>query len=429
MSETVEPITINLADKSGLDPETASVWVSGFINNGEHNLGVLNDRGTFVQSIKTATVTIDSTKPWQKTGLVSPAGSESFSVAKISVTSIKGSWTADPSTNHHKKYGADGCPGREITNTYQSYPLAGVNQGALVGRIGPTGGPFLVDGSHHADTEVDTGGELELCINDDLKQVTGPGLDDNQGSLTITLSIIISMPFFKVSSVPSITLAEQTSGGNRLYFMVSKNRPESFPITDKSVVPPYTTMPYFSSDNNMAPGPYDIVEFGYDAAFDVSAVNGFRINLSLAYGNENYGPAPSVSRQDIGAAVGKFINNQKAVYPNAAAFADLLYDGPIATGAPAPTLIDKQFIEIADPYDMYNSLDQMTTPEAKAKAELFVKLCDDMLSELFVEGNHISISLGGDGIYSGKCSPDSSGVLQFSLYKPGETEPLDFKKP
>ena len=63
------------------------------------------------------------------------------------------------------------------------YTLPGANEGALIGRIGSNGAPFLIG----AQGQLPHGqkGELQLCINDDLDGRYGAGLSDNQGSLSV----------------------------------------------------------------------------------------------------------------------------------------------------------------------------------------------------------------------------------------------------
>jgi hypothetical protein len=61
--------------------------------------------------------------------------------------------------------------------------LPGAAEGALIGRVGNGGKPFLV--GDLAQVPGDQQGELQLCINDDLTGQHGSGLKDNTGALTI----------------------------------------------------------------------------------------------------------------------------------------------------------------------------------------------------------------------------------------------------
>lgn len=62
------------------------------------------------------------------------------------------------------------------------YTLPGASEGALIGRVGDTGEPFLI--GDLAEIPAGRRGELQLCINDDLNGRYGVGLQDNQGELT-----------------------------------------------------------------------------------------------------------------------------------------------------------------------------------------------------------------------------------------------------
>lgn len=76
--------------------------------------------------------------------------------------------------------GAAGHPG---LTAKPGYTLPGQAEGALIGRIGTSGAPFLV--GNQAQLPRGQQGELQLCINDDLAGRYGAGLSDNQGSLSV----------------------------------------------------------------------------------------------------------------------------------------------------------------------------------------------------------------------------------------------------
>lgn len=63
------------------------------------------------------------------------------------------------------------------------YTLPDQPEGALIGRIGNSGVPFLV--GNQAQLPRGQQGELQLCINDDLDGRFGAGLSDNLGSLSV----------------------------------------------------------------------------------------------------------------------------------------------------------------------------------------------------------------------------------------------------
>jgi hypothetical protein len=62
------------------------------------------------------------------------------------------------------------------------FPLPSVLGGALVGKVGPAGAPFLVGAS--LDLSAPASGNLFLAMNDDQGM-----LKDNQGFVTVSISI------------------------------------------------------------------------------------------------------------------------------------------------------------------------------------------------------------------------------------------------
>lgn len=119
-----------------------------------------------------------------------------------------GLWTALPSSNNNKLYDANGCEGLIVAGDQTGYPLPGANMGALVGKIGESGTPFLIgDGplslspalknnpnSTLLPIESHESGELFLCINDDISGVYGAGLEDNIGSVSILIHQYTALP-------------------------------------------------------------------------------------------------------------------------------------------------------------------------------------------------------------------------------------------
>lgn len=119
-----------------------------------------------------ASVTIQSTQPWQATG-VSVTGTQVTSIA------CSGTWTANPATGN---YGPAGDP---RSRAQQGYALPGAAEGAMTGRVGGNP-PFLVGSS--AVVPAGQSGMLFLCINDDLDSRYGAGLADNSGSLLAVIT-------------------------------------------------------------------------------------------------------------------------------------------------------------------------------------------------------------------------------------------------
>lgn len=117
------------------------------------------------------TVQVQARDPWQGTGV--QINGQSWQLAVCT----GGQWTANPGTG---MVGAAGHPG---LTAKPGYTLPGQAEGALIGRIGENGAPFLV--GNQAKLPRGQQGELQLCINDDLAGRYGAGLSDNQGSLSV----------------------------------------------------------------------------------------------------------------------------------------------------------------------------------------------------------------------------------------------------
>jgi hypothetical protein len=148
-----------------------------FVINGVDTLFSHIDANT-LQLVETF-VQVDSTQPWQNTGVSVQPGNV------ITITYKSGQWTADPATNNGNLYDANGCPGNIITQS--GYPIQNVNMGALIGQVG-TNAPFLI-GNGPITTPAGQSGALKLCINDDLNAEYGAGLADNIGSLQVRINI------------------------------------------------------------------------------------------------------------------------------------------------------------------------------------------------------------------------------------------------
>ncbi len=121
--------------------------------------------------------TVQSTLPWQSAGVTVPAGST------VTITFLSGAWTANPNDNGGKLYDANGNPTFIVAKP--GYTMPGQDEGALIGSIGTD--VFLVGDS--LTMTATTGGELQLCINDDLKGQYGSGLKDNIGQITVRITI------------------------------------------------------------------------------------------------------------------------------------------------------------------------------------------------------------------------------------------------
>jgi hypothetical protein len=115
---------------------------------------------------------VNAKNSWMNTGITVQSG------VPLTISYKSGKWTANPKTNNGNLYDANGCPGNIATKP--TYPLKGVNKGALVGQIGVN--PVFLVGDGPVITPAGQSGALKLCINDALD-----GLTDNSGSLLVSI--------------------------------------------------------------------------------------------------------------------------------------------------------------------------------------------------------------------------------------------------
>ncbi|WLH12988.1 GMC family oxidoreductase [Pseudomonas hefeiensis] len=126
---------------------------------------------TLANDLRAVTMQVQSNVAWQGTGVQVNA-----EIPRL-VRYISGQWCASPQGGN-----VDGNGGSRHID-YSSYALPGAAEGALIGRVGNGGKPFLV--GDLGQVPGDQQGELQLCINDDLTGQHGSGLKDNTGALTI----------------------------------------------------------------------------------------------------------------------------------------------------------------------------------------------------------------------------------------------------
>jgi phosphatidylserine decarboxylase len=131
--------------------------------------------GSQIGKWETVGFNIDSTLPWQNAGYVNDG--EAYNIKYTG-----GLWTANPNVNNGNLYDAKGS---DVVAEQDGYPLTGVNEGALIGRIG-TNKPYLI--ADAAPTPAGQTGHLQLCINDDLEGKYGQGLTDNVGAVTVSIN-------------------------------------------------------------------------------------------------------------------------------------------------------------------------------------------------------------------------------------------------
>lgn len=126
---------------------------------------------TVANDLKAVTMQVQSTIAWQGTGV------QVNGLVPRLVRYVSGLWCASPQGGN-----VDGNGGSRHID-YSSYALPGAAEGALIGRVGNGGKPFLV--GDLGQVPGNEQGELQLCINDDLTGQHGSGLKDNTGALTI----------------------------------------------------------------------------------------------------------------------------------------------------------------------------------------------------------------------------------------------------
>jgi len=126
---------------------------------------------TVANDLKAVTLTVQANETWQGTGV------QINGLVPRLVRYVSGLWCASPQGGN-----VDGNGGSRHID-YSSYALPGAAEGALIGRVGSGGKPFLV--GDLAQVPGNQQGELQLCINDDLTGQHGAGLSDNTGALTI----------------------------------------------------------------------------------------------------------------------------------------------------------------------------------------------------------------------------------------------------
>jgi choline dehydrogenase-like flavoprotein len=126
---------------------------------------------TLANDLKAATVEVLANLPWQGTGV------QINGLVPRLARCVLGLWCASPAGGW-----VDGKGNPDYIAKF-GYTLMGAAEGALIGRVGDFGIPFLI--GDLAQIPAGQQGELQLCINDDLLGLYGAGLKDNLGALTV----------------------------------------------------------------------------------------------------------------------------------------------------------------------------------------------------------------------------------------------------
>lgn len=420
-----ESITIMLSDNTGLQATDGTAYVAGWINaapSASFQFQFLGSGGAFVAAPSVLPIAVLAIQAWQSTGIdVNP------SATPVTIAYVGGGWSADPDTNSGQLYDAAGCPDLNVPTDQTQYPIVGVPMGGLIGRIGSTGSPFFIGRGPYLMPSTFPSGELQLCINDDLTGAYGLGLKDNSGSVSVAV-FNQGLAFLEVSSVPSIALTTATNGNERLVFAVAPTQPAPLPIYAASppiatpppvaptqAVPAFAVMqypppPYGNQPQPSPPGPFDFFEFGYNAAADVSAVNGFGLNLSFSSAGESFGVDPRISRATMASAYTDFIAKEGA---SAAAYGELLTVGALGSSYTPPT-VKGEFFAISDPSDMLIAKQAAGVLGSDSLASYW----DATLNAFFAVNSYLSIDLSGDGtnVYTGQCTMQSLNTVSTAAY-------------
>jgi len=131
----------------------------------------------FTYEVSRKDLTVDSKVVWQDSGVDVQSG------VPVSIQYLSGRWMCSPGAGWTDANGTS----RYIAKP--GYAMPGVNEGALVGKIGSNGAPFLIGNSGAAPNN--QSGRLYLSINDDVPPRYGAGYVDNQGSINISIRAIL----------------------------------------------------------------------------------------------------------------------------------------------------------------------------------------------------------------------------------------------
>jgi hypothetical protein len=182
-----------------------------------------------------------------------------------------------------------------------------------------------------------------------------------------------------------------------------------------------STPPYLTQPAGMVP--FDLVEFAYEpgknSTFDLTAVNGFNIPMTLTTTDSQAGPPlgstsigtqqTGVSRADIGTAFTKFMGTaqSKGNDPQGGSFTQLLYDAASGPFAAPPATPANQFFAIASPWYWITNQNN----QSGATPTSLLQYWDSAIHKFFENGNRLSIALNADG-----SGPYYTGVSDGSGY-------------
>ena len=125
-------------------------------------------------------ITVDATQGWQSTGITVDVNTS------VAIAYQTGKWLVDADDGDEFPYDANGS---QMEDAVAPAPLPNAAVGALIGRIGASGQPFLV--GDRKTFLASQSGTLELVINADLQDLSG-----NTGSVTVYIYPANTTPEF-----------------------------------------------------------------------------------------------------------------------------------------------------------------------------------------------------------------------------------------
>jgi len=237
------------------------------------------------QGFPSQAITVVANQSWQSTGITVEGN------VGVTIVYQNGLWTADPDSEDG--YDANGS---QMYEAIGSAPLPYKATGALVGRIGKTGEPFLI-GDGPTMVPQNQAGTLELVINDDLNDLSG-----NSGSVTVYVYSNNTAPDLStplVSDPPQLMPGVPTAQLTPLQHLIGTwtNQPlgssgKGGPDNPFS----YNVMPLPQVDPSWPPG-YFLKNFSYYEELTFSAIHG-----------------PVLNRNGIGAQVAHTLFYEQRVY-------------------------------------------------------------------------------------------------------------------
>ena len=335
-----EPITIQFKDLSGLAAPN-KVYIGGWINGAQ---------AVSSSIVQVATVQVGTGSPSSAPG--TPAAA-----AAPSITPNTGVYVLNRSQPAPLTIAGTGFGVVPSANTITFYEDAA---GTSLSPVNPKGstGPFYFS--------ITSGSDTSLVVNFTnnpahqpnagalYAQVTNTWAYPLQANGTFAASPGPSVPFYDVATLAGgVSFNQTTNGNDRFVFVVSPTQP--FPTSSNAPWQNYpVTAPLPASTSTVPPGPFGILEFGYDAQFNTSYVDSFGLNWSFvddAAPDVVYGVKPTVTRQQMQTAYSTFTTND----PLGAPFAQLLWTSTTTV----PAVVEGQFTAIVSPKDW---LTQPTPP-------------------------------------------------------------------